>query len=928
MKKIILSTILGLQVLLGFSQTGTGVSGKVLDAKTQKPIQNVIATIENTNLTQVTNESGEFKFTDVATGNQIIKIKSDGFKEQLLNVEIVKNQIIDIGVVVLEDNIQQIEQQLSLVTLTENDLGDEGSSSEGTASLLQASRDTFLQAVAFNFGQARFSVRGIDSEYANTMINGISMNRVADGRPQFGVWGGLNDATRNQEFTNGSAPSDYVFGGIAGTQEINTRASTYRKGTRLSFLNTNTNYSFRAMATISSGMRADGWAYSVSGGRRWAEEGYFDGTNYSANSFFASVEKKINDKHSLNFTSIFAQNKRGKNSPNSDEVTDLVGEKYNSYWGYQEGKKRNSRFKDAEEPLMMLTHYWKPSIKTNINTTLSYQTGQIGNSRFDYKYADNPDPVYYQKLPSYKFNDFNGVDSYIGNTPGNIAAAASLKSSFIADPQVNWSNIYSINKANKANGSRIVQYEDRNDEDIITANTNIASQLSDNVFLNAGVNYQYSYTKNFKNLLDLLGGSYFTDINSFGPTADQYQSDLNNRNRTLGVGEKYGYNYDIKVTKLDAFTQFKFVYKKVDFYLAQTFSRTSYQREGLYKNGYYPDSSFGKSEKISFDNFGFKGGITYKINGRNYIDFNSIYMTKAPNAKDIFPNARVNNNITEGITNEKIQGVDISYIIKTPKFKGRLSGYFSEIANQTDINFFFQDGLGAASFLSETVTGINKKNRGAELGLEYQLTSTLKFTGVAAYGEYTHTNDPKVFLQSDSDPNNTGNFGSKGTAKLTGYKQAGTPQQAYSAGFEYRNPKFWWIGANANYIAENYIDVSVVRRTDSYYTSTDNSTPTVITIDQDKADSFLKQERFDPIRLVNVVGGKSWRISGKYNVALFVNVSNIFDVKYKTGGFEQSRNSSYKQDYQDHFSGGPLVFGSKYFNGYGRTYSANISLTF
>jgi hypothetical protein len=36
------------------------------------------------------------------------------------------------------------------------------------------------------------------------MINGVSMNKSYDGRPQ-GKWGGLNDATRNQEFTIGTA---------------------------------------------------------------------------------------------------------------------------------------------------------------------------------------------------------------------------------------------------------------------------------------------------------------------------------------------------------------------------------------------------------------------------------------------------------------------------------------------------------------------------------------------------------------------------------------------------------------------------------------------------------------------------------------------------------------------------------------------------
>ena len=81
--------------------------------------------------------------------------------------------------------------------------------------------------------------------------------------------------------------------------------------------------------------------------RRWAKEGYFEGTDYAANSLFASVEKKFNDKHSLNFTSIYAQNSRGKNSPNKQEVTDLGGVKYNSYWGWQDGKKRNSDKKES-----------------------------------------------------------------------------------------------------------------------------------------------------------------------------------------------------------------------------------------------------------------------------------------------------------------------------------------------------------------------------------------------------------------------------------------------------------------------------------------------------------------------------------------------------------------------------------------------------
>ena len=55
-------------------------------------------------------------------------------------------------------------------------------------------------------------------------------------------------------------------------------------------------------------------------------------------SIFLSLEKKINNNHSLNFSSITASNKRGKSSPNTQEVFDLKGIQYSSYWGYQNGK--------------------------------------------------------------------------------------------------------------------------------------------------------------------------------------------------------------------------------------------------------------------------------------------------------------------------------------------------------------------------------------------------------------------------------------------------------------------------------------------------------------------------------------------------------------------------------------------------------------
>ena len=939
MKKLVFSTFFVLQVVFLYAQSVTGVSGKIVDSKSQKAIQNVVVSIPNSNLSQLTDSDGRFSIENVPAGNQLLQVKTIGYRDQLLQVEIVAGKMLDLGVVVAQED-QTVEQQLALVTITESDLGDDNSGSESTSGLLQASRDAFQQAAAFNWGQARFRIRGLDNEYSTTMINGVSMNKIYDGRPQWSNWGGLNDATRNQEFTMGSAPSDYTFGGILGTQEINTRASSYRKGSRISFSGTNTNYSWRSMATHASGMNKNGWAFVVSASRRWAEEGFFEGTNYAANSIFASVEKKINERHSINFTSIYSQNKRGKSSPNTAEVTRLKGIEYNSFWGWQEGEKRNSRYKEIEEPINMLSHYWKISDKTNLHTNLSYQTGFVGNSRLDFQLANNPDPTYYKNLPSYYLNDPSySVPTYapdnvtiIGYTNPTAAAAAN---NFIGDGQLNWRNLYYTNQIiNGGQRSAYVLYEDRVEDSQWSGSSYLNSSIANNIVLNAGVSFRKLKSNNFQKLIDLLGGSYFNDIDPFfiGNTG---QTDLNNPDRQVREGEAYGYNYTLNALTFDGFTQFKFTYKKIDFYLGQTFSRTEYQREGNYKNGIYADTSFGKSATTTFENFGFKGGLTYKLSGRQFFDFNTVFMTKAPNLRNTFSNARLNNNITPNLNSESIMGADLSYIIKAPKFKARVTGFFNRISNATQISFFYGEGIFDAgedgdtdtdSFISEIVTGINKKHIGAELGVEYQITSTVKVTGSASYGQYTYDNNPNLKINDDAlassaNPNPVFDFGK---SYLKNYRLPGMPQQAYSIGLEYRDPKFWWIGTNVNYLDDNYLSISNILRTDNFVTDANGLGFEGAT--DESVRRLLKQEKFDPTTLVNLVGGKSWKV-GNETFGFFASLNNVFDFRYKTGGFEQSRKATFP-DYQADNSNGTPSFGPRYFYGYGRTYFLNLYINF
>ncbi len=936
MKKLVISVLFVLQVLFSFAQSGTGFTGKVVDSKTQKPLQNVITTIQNSNLTEITNTNGTFTFKNATVGSQLLLIKYQGFKDQLLVIDVEAGKILDLGIVALEIDALSEEQQLSLITITDNDLGDDNSGSENTSGLLQASRDAFQQTAAFNWGQARFRIRGLDNEYGTTMINGVTMNKIYDGRPQWSNWGGLNDATRNQEFTAGTSPSDYVFGGILGTQEINTRASQYRKGSRISFSGSNTNYNWRGMATHASGMNAKGWAFVVSASGRIADEGYFEGTDYDAKSLFASVEKKLSDNHSLNFTSIYSDNSRGRNSPNTTEVNNLAGVRYNSFWGFQDGEKRNSRDRDVNEPILMLTHYWKISDKTNLNTSVTHQFGRIGSSRIENQGVDNPDPTYYRNLPSFYTSAYNPDDytDFLGDDPANIANGIAAAGTFLANRQINWAQLYQANNTSDGHSAYIL-YEDRTDDKVWIANTILNSQLADNISMNAGGTFRKLKSNNFANVLDLLGGDYFEDYDNFQVGAEQ-QPDLNNPNRKVVVGDKFAYNYNLLANTFDGFTQFKFTYKKIDFYLAQSYTRTEYQREGLYRNGLYPTNSFGKSNKYTYENFGFKGGLTYKLSGKQFLVLNAAYLTKAPTLRNVFPNTRLNDNSVEGLSSENITSGDASYVIKAPRFKSRLTAFYTNIKNATETSFFFGEGIfdddggdGGDAFVAETVKGIEKQNIGFELGMEYQITSTIKLILSGAYGEYTYNNNPNVSLNNDNlaSPTNTNPVTDFGAAKLKGYRLPGGPQTAGSFGIEYRDPKFWWIGGNINYLGNNYLDISSLLRTDNFFKNPQDveGLPFPEATDE-RAKELLKQEKFEDFMLLNLTGGKSWRIKGN-TFGFFASINNVLDFAYKTGGFEQTRNANFREVNQDVSSGTPS-FAPRYFYGFGRTYFVNFYVNF
>ncbi len=943
-------------ICISYAQN-TSVKGKIIDRITGQNLDEVALQIDSFGVSTITNTNGEFNFQNsiLPLGEQILVISKQGFVTKRFPIIINENTILDLGDIDLQYDFSNEEQQIGTISLSENELDENNDISFNAVALLQSTRDVFLNAAAFDFSSTFFRPRGLGSENGKVLINGIEMNKMFNGRPQWGNWGGLNDVQRNREFSSGISENDYAFGGLSGTSNIIMRASKYRKGGRISYASSNRTYLGRVMGTYNSGVTSRGWAFSVSLARRYGNEGFVDGTLYDANSFFISIEKKLGKTHSLNLAGFYTPNRRGRSTAITEEVFHLKGNTYNPNWGYQDKKLRNSRERKIEEPIVMLNHYWNITPNTLINTNVAFQKGSIGNSRIDNGGSDlvlgpnrqqtyigggrsaDTNPVHPDNLPS----------SFLKNpnpSPLDYQNAFLAQQNLIDKGQLLWDDLVRTNQQNAKEGSNAtyILYEDRTDDTQLSSNVIVNSKLSSNITFNTTVNYRSLKSQNFAEVTDLLGGTGFLDIDVFalstsGLTSQELvnraQSDLRNPNRIVRVGDRYDYNYEIDASVLDGFIQGQFKFNMIDFFLGGTVSKTSYQRNGIFENGYFPGSaSFGKSEPIDFTNYGIKGGGTFSINGHNFITLQGAYFNKAPTIRNAFANARQNNNTIAALIggtqeSEKIQSADASYVLRSPKIKAKLTGYYTSVEDATNISFFFTEAISGSNvgFVQEILTNIDKRHIGGELGIEYQITPSIKLKGAAALGSYTYANNPDLILTSTSDAflevQGTRDFGK---SFLEGYHIAGGPQRAAQLGFEYRDPDFWWFGATTNYFSNAYINISPFARTTNFYQDTDGFP--FSDYDENVAKTLLEQERFEDYFLVNVMGGKSWRIK-KYYVGFFASINNVLNQEYRTGGFEQARNANYRLALEESQRDTP-VFGSKYFYGYGTSYYLNIYVRF
>jgi hypothetical protein len=226
-----------------------GMKGVLVSRDSHEPISGATIAIDGTSVNTTTNSKGEFIIEGLVPGEYTLTLSAIDFEDLELMVR-VKGLVYDMQNVYMYPSTVTVVDDSAFAEL-DTDVESAGDS-QAMPSTLSASKDIFNNIASYRFSEMRFNVRGYDSQYQDVYLNGIRFNDALTSYGPWSLWSGLNDATRNQETTSGLKTSDFGLGGVAGTTNINARASQLRKGFRASVVNSTQLYRFRVMVSYAS----------------------------------------------------------------------------------------------------------------------------------------------------------------------------------------------------------------------------------------------------------------------------------------------------------------------------------------------------------------------------------------------------------------------------------------------------------------------------------------------------------------------------------------------------------------------------------------------------------------------------------------------------------------------------------------------------
>ena len=743
------------------------IVGYVIDALSGESLVGTSVLIEDQRKGVITNVSGEFKIDYLTVGKTTLNVSYIGYESLSMDFNLTNGRN-DLGVIELQPislGLNEVEviadiakERMTPVAATtisatyiEQNLGN-----QEFPEILRNTPSVYVTKEGGGFGDSRINVRGFEQNNIAVMINGVPVNDMETGWVYWSNWSGLADVTNKMQVQRGLGASKLAIPAVGGTINILTNAAEFKKGGNVSTSIGNDGYT-KYSTSLSSGLLDNGLAATMQL-THTRGNGYIDGTDFKAYSYFISANYNISQKQRISATITGAPQMHNRRSihnnydnvflstfrcPVNDSIDNLSrGIKFNPGWGYLDGKVFSWRKNFYHKPKAFVNHYLNFSSYTKLKTAFYVSTGNGGGTSARGRGLQNDN-----------VDNWSGYDSFHGFGIGVHDSSG----------QVMFDSIIAYN-----NGDYVAAFGGYNNEPdtvrddlqggqtgdgwIRTASVNkhiwygvistLEHNINENLSFVGGIDIRYYVGEHFRKVENLLGNTTYLssfDMNnssnfidyesgsSFGSFSEN--SYLNNNNLL--------YHNDGIVKWLGAFGQIEYSNDKFSFFSSLSLSNQGFKRIDYFN--YMDDDSLQTTNWQIFNGGTFKTGFNFNVNQNMRVFVNTGYFSKQPIFNNIFLNYQ--NDINTNAKNQSVRAFEIGYSYYNKLIDFDINAYYTEWKDR-QYSRRFAPPLGHPRYdVFYLFYGISQTHKGLEAEINMNLSDKISMSGMVSLGDWVYTNN-------------------------------------------------------------------------------------------------------------------------------------------------------------------------------------------
>ena len=762
--------------------------------------------LSGTDLGSATDANGKYEIKNITSGNYTLIVSYLGFNTEEFKLNVTGNTTKDASLTPSALEIEALQVTGTIIkdrktpfphsSLTADDLELRTASRDITAVMADAPGVYFTEGKG-GAGDSRVYIRGFDQENSATLINGVPVNDMENGRMYWSNWDGMTDIASAIQIQKGLGATNLVAGQLGGTINIVSGAATARKGLGYKQEFGSDNF-LKTTFTANTGLLDGGIALSALVAKKsW--DGYVDATWSEAYSYYFAAHKTFgNGKHTLDANVLGAPQQHGQRDEDQiyteedwqnyadatgEDVRRLSPHRYGSGWGNltkeefeslndnyvghrgstdwahdvlfggimhtkQVGDSYliNTRTNYYHKPVYSLNWKWNVDESSSLSTTLYGSKGRGGgtgplNTRDTYM-DDNGEDGYQKYYNPAEMNDESG--------------------------QIDWSQVISNNRywnsmsefddtySSSMHRSKRIIRASVNHHDWTGVLSTYNNRLTDNLNFTTGFDIRSYAGEHYREVVNLLGGDYYVHhYAKAGETGSE---------RMRGVGGLIDYHNTGYHDWYGGWSQLEYASSAFSVVASGARSVSRYQRQEQYNETEGDEFS----KVLIFPGSALKLGLNYNLNDNINIFFAGGQMSKAPK----FSNAYLaySNTPNTGAKNEEITSMDLGVTYRSDLFDVTTTYYMNTWKDKSIVIYDAPDIY--------NITGLSANHSGLELEADVRPMDLISFEAALSFGNWKWGENVDGTFSSDYDRTNTTDVTLYTDGLMVGYQ----PQTQMSMG--------------------------------------------------------------------------------------------------------------------------------------------------